>query len=228
MASPDFLAATWGRSQYRNAVQSECNTRGFGSAGVAPPKGPGLRPLPRSTENRAGYAHLSANQEPHGRAAESIGHSGRVKGVGKVASQKSRKRKFASASESEAGERRVCARARAHCGQSEARTERPPGLFPFRGPALSGCPVLARRGRVSQSLGQSKGAAGRMRTAGDARSKGEAWARPRPRIYKGEVWTDARSRRLGCPGGANLTAPPAADVRHAEPCFAVPGPSLGG
>lgn len=120
----------------------------------------------------------------------------------------------------------LCARARR--GQSQARTERPPGLCRLGGPALSGCPVPARRGRVSQLLGQSEGAAGRMRTAADARSEGEAWARPRPRIYKGEVWTDARSRRLGCPGGANPTAPPAADVRHAEPCFAVPSPGLGG
>lgn len=35
------------------------------------------------------------------------------------------------------------------------------------------------------------------------------WARPRTRIYKGEARTGARSRRLGCPGGANRTAPPA-------------------
>lgn len=110
---PGFLEETWGRCQYGNAVQSECNTRGFGGASVAPPRGPGLRPLPRSTENRAGYAHLSTNQEPRGRAAESRSHSRRVEGVGKVASQKSRKRKLAFASESDAGGHWVCARARA-------------------------------------------------------------------------------------------------------------------
>lgn len=174
-----------------------------------------------------GYAHVSANQEPHGRAAESSGHSGGVGGVGKVASQKSRKRKSASASESDAGEHRACSRARLPW-PIRSTNRKPPGPFGLRGPALSGCPVLARRGRASQVLGQSKSAAGRMRAAADAHSEGEVWARPRPRIYKGEVWTDARSRRLGCPGGANLAAPPAADVRHAEPCFAVPGPGLGG
>lgn len=191
--------------------------------------GPGAPPTATFDRGSSfGYAHVSANQEPHGRAAESSGHSRGVGGVGKVASQKSRKRKSASASESNTGEHRACVRARAHRGQSEARTERPLGPFGLRGPALSGCPVFSRRGRASQVLGQSKGPAGRMRVAADARSEGEAWARPRPRIYKGEVWTDARSRRLGCPGGANPAAPPAADVRHAEPCFAVPGPGLGG
>lgn len=147
--------------------------------------------------------------------------------MGKVASQKSRKRKLASASESDVrGTQDLCARARAVANpRQELKAS---GSLSTGWPSLEwvSSPRTARAGlSAPRPIG---GAAGRMCTTADPRSEGEAWARPRPRIYKGEVWTDARSRRLGCPGGANLTAPPAADVRHAEPCFAVPGPGLGG
>lgn len=135
VASPGFRAGPRGRGQYGNAVQSECNTRGFGGAGVAPPRSPGLRPTAtfdgEMRRVRASLGQSGAIGPGHGKAAAAPDV---WKAWEKVASQKSRKRKFASASQSEAGERSACARPRSHSGQSRTRTGRPPGLLgPYGG-----------------------------------------------------------------------------------------------
>lgn len=181
--SPGFREASRGRRQYGDAVQSECNTRGFGGAGVAPPKGPGLHPTATFDEETRRVRASLGQSGATGPAVGSRGRSRRKEGVGKVSSQKSRKRKFASASQSEAGECAVCARTRALRpilgGHGKAS-----GLSGLCGQALSGCPVFARRGRVAPRLDQSNGGAGRMRAAPDARGEGEVWARPRPGFIK--------------------------------------------
>lgn len=154
VASPDFRAAIEGRRQYGNAAQSQCNTRGFAG-------GPGAPPTATFDEDSRRGARISGPIRSH--AAAPLSQSGAAaipeggEGVGKVSSQKSRKRKFASVSQSEAGEHTVRESARALWPIRGKNWKDSSFFFFFFFPVAqsSGCPVVARRGRASQLSGQS-------------------------------------------------------------------------
>lgn len=178
-----------------------CITRlpgGAAGAGPVRKRGPvrmqheGLRRRRRSSAQEPGappHCHVRRRNAQCARISRPIrshragpwkgcGRPRRLEGVGKSLQSEVQKEKVRLCQPIRGGGARcVCAPARAL------------GPIPGENGQASGSPrTVRRRGRAPRRLGQSDGAAGRRRAATDARGEGEVWARPRPRIYKGEVW----------------------------------------
>lgn len=153
VASPCFRPAGRGAGPVTGTRSSKNAPRGASEARaqLRPSAGGAASPLPRSTADRAGCAHLLANQTPQGpglRKPQPFQTRGKWRRKAPVTSR------GGESSPPGANERlreSVSARAPANPGR---RRRTPPPLFRIRGPRRCRHPMRARRGRAPGLAGQ--------------------------------------------------------------------------
>lgn len=150
---PASVPSSRGAGPVTDTRSSKKATRGISEAPaqLRPSAGGGLHPLPRSTEDCAGCAHLLANQKPQIpglRRGQPFQNRGKWWGKPPVTSR------GGESSPPGANERPGQSASASSSANPGRRRRSPLRLFRIRGRRWCRCPIRARRGRAPESVGQ--------------------------------------------------------------------------